>query len=153
MWYAHTHTQNRTLYIVVVSCSTQRAVSYSLHPPWTVAHQTPLPMARLLEWVAISYSTGSFDPGIEPISLAFLSLTGGFFTTVPPGKLLAHKTKWNSVICSNMDRPRYYHNKWSKSDRERQTPYDYHLTCNVKNIIQINLLTKQKQTQIHRKQT
>ena len=38
---------------------------------------------RILEWVAISYSRGSPDPGIEPMSPA---LAGGFFTAEPPGK-------------------------------------------------------------------
>ena len=36
----------------------------------------------------------------------------------------AIKKQWNNAICSNMDGPRDYHTKWSKSDRERQTPYD-----------------------------
>ena len=39
--------------------------------------------ARIMEWVAISSSRGSSDPGIEPGSPA---LGGGFFTTEPPGK-------------------------------------------------------------------
>ena len=41
--------------------------------------------ARILEWVAISYSRGSSRPnqGTETVSLA---LAGGFFTTAPPGK-------------------------------------------------------------------
>ena len=38
--------------------------------------------------------------------------------------LLSHKKEWNNVICSNMDGPRDYHAKWSKSDRERQISYD-----------------------------
>ena len=38
--------------------------------------------ARILEWVAISFSRGFLDPGIEPIS----ALAGGFYTTEPPGK-------------------------------------------------------------------
>ena len=37
----------------------------------------------ILEWVAISYSSGSSQPRIEPTSTA---LAGGFFTPVPPGK-------------------------------------------------------------------
>ena len=37
------------------------------------------------------------------------------------GLLLSHK---NNVICNNMDWPRDYSTKWSKSDRERQTLYD-----------------------------
>ena len=47
--------------------------------------------ARILEWVAISFSRGSSSPsltlpdlpGFEPASLA---LTGRFFTAEPPGK-------------------------------------------------------------------
>ena len=57
---------------------------------WTVAHQAPLTMgilqARILEWVAISYSSDLPNPGIEPMSLASPPLAGGLFTTVPPRK-------------------------------------------------------------------
>ena len=60
--------------------------------PWTMARQAPLSgifQARILEWVAISYSRGLLDPGIKPTSLMSLTLEGRFFTTVPPGKPLA----------------------------------------------------------------
>ena len=40
------------------------------------------------------------------------------------GILLSHKKEWNNAICSNMDEPRDYHTKWSKSDRKRQMPYE-----------------------------
>ena len=40
------------------------------------------------------------------------------------GILLSHKKEGNHAICSNMDATRDYHTKRSKSDRERQTPYD-----------------------------
>ena len=36
--------------------------------------------ARILEWVAISFSGDLLNPGIEP------ELAGGFFTTEPPRK-------------------------------------------------------------------
>ena len=58
----------------------------------------------------------------------------------------AIKNEWNNAICSNMDRPRDYHAKWSKSDRERQI---YDITCMWNLIlkkIEMNLLTKQKHT-------
>ena len=42
--------------------------------------------ARILKWVAVSYSKDRPDPGIKSLSPA---LTGGFFTTEPPGKLLS----------------------------------------------------------------
>ena len=41
---------------------------------------------RILEWVAISSSKGSSNPGIKPASPASLALTGRFFTTESPGK-------------------------------------------------------------------
>ena len=40
--------------------------------------------------------------------------------------------KWNHVICSNMIGPKDYHTKWSKSDRERQIPYDFTYMWNLK---------------------
>ena len=37
--------------------------------------------ARILKWVAISFSEDLPDPGIEPESLISPALSGGFFTT------------------------------------------------------------------------
>ena len=42
--------------------------------------------ARILEWVAISFSRDLPDPSIKPASLASPGLAGGFFTTMPLGK-------------------------------------------------------------------
>ena len=39
-----------------------------------------------MEWVAISFSRGSSQPRIEPRSLVSPALSGGFLTTVQPGK-------------------------------------------------------------------
>ena len=39
--------------------------------------------SRILEWVAISLSRGSSQPGLKPKSLA---LAKGFFLAKPPGK-------------------------------------------------------------------
>ena len=38
--------------------------------------------------------------------------------------LLSHKKEWNNAICSDMDATRDFHTKWTKSERERQIPYD-----------------------------
>ena len=46
--------------------------------------------------------------------------------------LLSHKKEWNNAICSNIDRPRDYHTKQSKSERERQIPYDITYIWNLK---------------------
>ena len=40
------------------------------------------------------------------------------------GILLSHKKEQNNAICSNMDGTRDSHTEWSKSERERQIPYD-----------------------------
>ena len=51
--------------------------------PWTVARQALLSMgflqARRLEWVTISFSRGSPDPGVKPPSLTSLALVSSFF--------------------------------------------------------------------------
>ena len=58
--------------------------------PWTVAHQAPLSMEffRQEYWSGLPLPTPEdlLDPGIEPASLVFPALAGGFFTTVPLGK-------------------------------------------------------------------
>ena len=46
-----------------------------------------------------------------------------------------------------------YHSKWSKSDRGRQKPYDITYVWSLKEMIQMNLCTKEKQTHRYRKQT
>ena len=45
---------------------------------------------------------------------------------------LSYKKEWNNTICSNTVGPRDYHTKWSKSDRERQMPYDITYMWNLK---------------------
>ena len=49
------------------------------------------------------------------------------------GILLSHTKEWNCAICDNMGGPRGYYTKWSKSDRERQIPYDFIYMWNLKN--------------------
>ena len=65
--------------------------------------------------------------------------------------LLSHKKEWNAN-CSNMDGPRGYHTKRSKSDRERQI---HAITCmwNLKKMVPMKLFTKQKLSHRCRKQT
>ena len=53
--------------------------------------------AKILEWVAISYSGGDLpDPGIEPASLVSPALAGEFFTTS------ATWEAWAQSRCSQM---------------------------------------------------
>ena len=45
---------------------------------------------------------------------------------------LSHKREQNNAIGSKMDGPRDYHTKGSKSDREKQIPYDIIYMWNLK---------------------
>ena len=48
-------------------------------PPGSSVHG--ISQARILEWVAISFSRDLLDPGIKPTSLVSPALAGEFFTT------------------------------------------------------------------------
>ena len=65
----------------------------------------------------------SIDRGIDKEDMVYIE----------NGILLSHKKEWNNAIYSNMDRPRDYHTKWSKSGRERQIPCDITYMWNIKN--------------------
>ena len=47
------------------------------------------------------------------------------------GILLSHKRNEMKPFYSNMDEPGDDHTKWSKSDRERQIPYDITYKCGI----------------------
>ena len=57
------------------------------------------------------------------------------------GILLSHKKELNNAICSNLDGPRDYHTKWSKSERERQMLYDIIYTWNLEKWYKWTFLT------------
>ena len=78
------------VHMCVFSCS---VVSDSLQPmdcspPGSSVHR--ILQARILEWVALPYSRGYSDPGMEPRSPA---LAGRLFTTASPG----HRCYKNSI--------------------------------------------------------
>ena len=57
------------------------ATPWNIGPPGSFVHG--ISQAKILEWVAISFSRDFPNPEIEPVSPA---LAGGFVTTEPPGK-------------------------------------------------------------------
>ena len=70
-------------------------VTDSFVTPWTIALQAPLSMRFSNEayWSGLLFPPPGDppDPGIEPMSLTFPALAGGFFTTETPGNpTLAH---------------------------------------------------------------
>ena len=62
------------------------------HPPGSSVHG--IIQARVLEWVAISYSGELPDAGIKPVSLASPAWVGRFFTTAPPGVTCYKDSQW-----------------------------------------------------------
>ena len=61
------------------------------------------------------------------------------------------KKEWNCVICNHPDGPWGYYVKWSKSDREGQTPYYFIHMWKLKTK-QRNKQNKTKQTHRYREQ-
>ena len=76
----------RTLRVCVWTLSPVRL----FETPWSVAYQAPLSMdsSRQDYWSGLTFpSPGNLpDLKFEPMSLASPVLSGGFFTTEPPGK-------------------------------------------------------------------
>ena len=64
-------------------------------PPGSFVHR--IFQARILEWVAISFSRDLPDPGIEPVSLASAASAGGFFTTSTTYTSLLFKVKFRTT--------------------------------------------------------
>ena len=67
------------------------------NPPGSSVHG--ILQARILEWVAISYSRGSSRPRDRPMSPVSPAMAGGLFTTAPPRDPKEYLTKcfiiWN----------------------------------------------------------
>ena len=75
------------LCVCVCVCAQSRPTLWDLmdcSPPGSSVYGIFQP--RILEWVTISSSRGSSDPGIESVSCKSFALADRFFTTVPPGK-------------------------------------------------------------------
>ena len=54
----------------------------------------------------------------------------------------SHKKEWHNTICGNADKPRDYHSKWGKSDKDRQVSDDIAYMWNLKKKLQIIYLQK-----------
>ena len=85
---SHTH-QNVLCLCSVAQSHLTLCNPMDFSPPGSSVHR--IFRARILEWVAISFSSDLPDPGIEPMSLASPTLAGSFFTTAPPGKPLLER--------------------------------------------------------------
>ena len=73
-------------------------MSNSFETLWTATCQAPLSMEFFRQeywsWLPFPPLGALPDPGIESLSPASPTLTGGFFTTEPPGKPF----QWDSAI-------------------------------------------------------
>ena len=72
---------------VLCACSVKydSLTLWNWSPPSSFVHG--IFQARILEWVAISSSRGSFQPRNQSTSPSASALVGGFFNTEQPGKL------------------------------------------------------------------
>ena len=81
--------QKRGLQCLKGLCAQSFSHVWLFAAPWTVAHQTPLPMAlsRRECWRGLPFpSPGDLpDPGIKPMSPMYPALAGRFCTSEPPG--------------------------------------------------------------------
>ena len=72
--------------------------SIDCSPPGSSVHG--IVQARILEWVAISYSRGTSGPWIKPESLTSPALAVGSLPLVPPGKPYQLYIYMISHLCS-----------------------------------------------------
>ena len=96
--------------------------------PWTAARQASLSITNC--WRSITNPNPCplsrwCHPAISSSVIPFVDA----LPSEPPGKsnngiLLSHKREQSKAIYRNVDGPRDYHAKWSKSNRERQILYD-----------------------------
>ena len=118
--YVHTHTHIHKT-VVTQSCPTLWD-PMDCRPPGSSVHG--ILQARILEWLAISFSRGSSRPRDQTW---VFHITGRCFTSEPPGKLNIHIQRntiqplkgWNLAICNNMYGSGDYYAKFSKSDKDK----------------------------------
>ena len=83
-------------------------------PPGSSVHG--ISQARILQWVAISFSRDLPDSGIEPATPACPALAGGFFTPEPPGKPSHYTNDLNNKLSANrwllVYRPELFQRQW-----------------------------------------
>ena len=99
-----------------------------------------------------------WNPGIKPVCLASPALAGWFFITMPTGKphnavLLSHKKKKETMPSAPawMDLETVILSEVGQT--ENDTYMCYHLYVKSKEMLQMNLFTKKKQSHTRRKQT
>ena len=73
-----------------------------------------------LSWHRLCKTVWNFS--IQCVSVRFLEgilMKKHQDLTIYDGILLGHEKEGNSAICSNIGRPRDYHRKWSKSEKDK----------------------------------
>ena len=83
-----------------------------------------------VHWSTIYYSQDMKEPKCP--SREWIKKMWSTHTHTHNTILLSCKKQWNIAICRNMDGPRDWYTKWSKSERERQISYDITYMWNLK---------------------
>ena len=83
------HLSHQGCYVGIHACAQLFSRVRLFVTSWIIAPQASLSMgfSRQEYWSGLPFPTPGdlSDPGVEPESLAFPALAGGFFTTAPPG--------------------------------------------------------------------
>ena len=104
------------LYLKLEYVCACRMSCQTLCDPMDVALQALLSgilQARILEWVAISFSSRSFEPGIKPMFPALPALAGGFFNSWATGEFLNQRIiqYWSDIHVAGLMTVDYFENQ------------------------------------------
>ena len=101
------HSLTCALSASVMSCSLQP------HGPWPIRPLRPWDFqAKILEWVAISFSRGSSRPRTRICLSCVSCIAGRFFTAEPPGKHIPSLLLFSRPVMSNSLQPHALQHAW-----------------------------------------
>ena len=120
MWHTHIRQHYSAVKDLVVQSSPTLCSLIDCSPPGSSVHR--FLQARILQWVPISFSRGSFPPRDQ----TWVSSIAGRFFTLWATKEDLRKEK-SYTICDNMDEPERHYAKWNKSATERRKIIWFHL--------------------------
>ena len=122
----------QSLFTVILEAKSIKSVTVSTFP-LSICHEVMRPLAMILVfWMLCfkpAFSLSSFTlikrllsssslSAIKVVSSAYILLLHHFGQCLQNGILLNHKKELNWVICSDLDEPRVFQTKWSKSERK-----------------------------------
>ena len=106
----------------------------------SICHEVMGPDATILSFFSVEFEARFFNLLYHThqelfsfFSLSAIWVVSSAYLRLLQWNITQSLKKGNNAICSNIDWPRDDHTKWSKSERERQIPYDISYMWNLKN--------------------